>query len=293
MKKLLSTLFGGTMFAAAIFGIASYVTGADPEADLCILPVNLASKLLGKGTTYQMLGTVTHGNLFFLTTGDSPALTAENIKTALPGKKIGVVQLPNVPGLTLKAVLRQYELDFIEIESAQAAADGTKVNLVPIDKPENVTPAGGCDYYLCPEPAATTKIKGTASAPKPFIPAGDLQALYGEGGYPQAVAVAKKSVIEERGEDLTKFISYLQNSAAYLSTVAPATVLQLLDDVRTDGLAPSFNANNLNTQVIANCSVSYVPSKTCKQEVTAFLEKLIAVKPESTAKPEDAFFYMG
>ena len=78
--------------------------------------------------------------------------------------------------------------------TAEKATD--KVNLIAFD-PTNVTPAGGCDYYLCPEPAASTKIKGTASAQKHFRMAGDLQALYGgEEGYPQAVLVAKKSILE-------------------------------------------------------------------------------------------------
>ena len=77
-----------------------------------------------------------------------------------------------------------------------------------------------------------------------------------------------------------------------MSAISPATVIELLDDVRTDGLAPSFNANNLTAQVIENCSVAYTPSKTCKEAVCAFLEKLIAISPESTALPEDAFFYM-
>lgn len=49
--------------------IQTYVTGEEPEADFCILPVNLASKVLGSGTVYQMLGTVTNGNLFFLSAG--------------------------------------------------------------------------------------------------------------------------------------------------------------------------------------------------------------------------------
>ena len=39
--------------------IQTYVTGEEPEADFCILPVNAASKILGTGTVYQMLGTVT------------------------------------------------------------------------------------------------------------------------------------------------------------------------------------------------------------------------------------------
>ena len=42
--------------------ISSFVTGESPIADLCVLPLNAASKLLGTGEKYTMLGTVTHGN---------------------------------------------------------------------------------------------------------------------------------------------------------------------------------------------------------------------------------------
>ena len=48
--------------------ISSNVTYGDmnKNADLCILPVNAASKLLGDGANYKMLGTVTHGNLYLV-----------------------------------------------------------------------------------------------------------------------------------------------------------------------------------------------------------------------------------
>ena len=193
--------------------IQTYVTGEEPAADFCILPLNAASKVLGTGTTYQMLGTVTNGNLFFLSAEDNEDLTKDNLST-LVGKSVGVVQLPNVPGLTLQAVLNKYDIDYQIVENdGEKATD--KVNLIAFD-PANVTPAGGCDYYLCPEPAASTKIKGTASAQKPFRMAGDLQALYGgDEGYPQAVLVAKKSVLEgdKNDKDVVKtMLSYMKES---------------------------------------------------------------------------------
>ena len=65
--------------------IQTYVAGESPAADFCILPVNAAGKLLGTGVTYQMLGTVTNGNLYFLKNGakELPDLTAENIAEVL------------------------------------------------------------------------------------------------------------------------------------------------------------------------------------------------------------------
>ncbi|MGN0822628.1 MAG: hypothetical protein ACI4NG_02545, partial [Candidatus Gallimonas sp.] len=207
----------------------------------------------------------------------------------LVGKTVGVVQLANVPGLTLQVVLNQYSVAYQVVTSdAQKAAD--KVNLLAVDA-TNVTPAYGCDYYLCPEPAATTKINGTASAPKPFRLAGNLQTLYGgEDGYPQAVLVAKKTVSAQAKGAL---IEKMQGAAEYLRTAAPAVVSGLLDGKRTEGLTPAFTEKNLNATVIANCSVRYVSARDGKDRVNAFLGKLIAVNPTAAKSVSDAFFYEG
>ena len=272
--------------------IQTYVTGEEPAADFRILPVNAASKILGTGSVYEMLGTVTNGNLFSLSAEDNEDLTQDNLST-LVGKSVGVVQLPNVPGLTLQAVLNKYGIDYQIVGNDGEKAED-KVNLIAFD-PANVTPAGGCDYYLCPEPAASTKIKGTASAAKPFRMAGDLQELYGgEEGYPQAVLVAKKSVLEgdKTDKDVVKtMLSYMEESGTYLETVTPETVLSALDGVRTEGLSASFNANNLTSEVIANCSVRFTTASACKQRVNAFLEELIAVNESAAKAVSDAFFY--
>lgn len=270
------------------------VTGENPAADFCVLPLNLASKLLGTGSVYQMLGTVTHGNLFFLTTGDNAVLTSENLDS-LKGKTVGAVQLTNVPGLTLQATLAQYQIPYQTIDSLQAEKAADKVNLLQMGTDAgNVTPTFGCDYYLCPEPAVTAKINGTQNAPKPFSLAGDLQALYGgENGYPQAVLVGKKSIIEEDKSSVETLISYFKGNAQYLANAETADILSLLDGVRTAGLAPAFNRNNLNATVIANCSVRYEEAKDCKNAVNEFLAKLIAVSADSAAAVSDAFYYLG
>lgn len=171
--------------------------------------------------------------------------------------------------------------------------DKGSVTLVAFDA-AGVVPSGGCDYYLCPEPAASTKIKGTASSAKPFFMAGSLQTLYGgENGYPQAVLVAKKSVIESSPAAVAQMITYMTGSASYLESVAPETVLSLLADKRTEGLAPSFNANNLTQEVIKNCSVRFTPASEGKAQVNEFLTKLIAVNANAASTVSDSFYYTG
>lgn len=92
--------------------IHTYVTGKNPVSDVCVLPVNLAVKLLGSGENYKMLGVLTHGNLFLLS-ADGEKITGENI-SSLKGKRVGVVNLPAVPGLTLKLILKNYGIEYSE-----------------------------------------------------------------------------------------------------------------------------------------------------------------------------------
>lgn len=274
--------------------IQAQVTGESPAADFCVLPVNLASKLLGTGETYKMLGTVTHGNIFLLTTGENETVTAQNV-ASLKGKTVGVVQLANVPGLTFQAALSNLGVDYQTISNLEVEKAADKVNLLQMGTDaSNVTPAYGCDYYLCPEPAVTAKIKGTANTPKPFKLAGSLQEIYGgEAGYPQAVLVARSTIIENNKAVADELISYFAGNAEYLANASAATVLSLLDGVRTAGLAPAFTDKNLNETVIANCSVRFVPSRECKAEVNTFLEKLASVKADSVSAVSDNFYYLG
>ena len=273
--------------------IAAQVQGETPNADFCILPVNAAAKFLGTGETYQMLGTVTNGNMYFLTTGDNASLTTDNLDV-LVGKTVGVVQLSNVPGLTFQTVLKANDLDYQILSSEVEAADDM-VNLQPIqDAATGVTPAGGCDYYLCPEPAASAKIKGTAASANPFKLAGSLQNLYGDGtGYPQAVLVAKTSVIEDTygAAMVEEMIGYMEGSAQFLAEAEASEVVALLEDKYTEGMTPSLNANNLTSEVIANCSVRFTPAQECKERVNAFLAELIAISPDFTSAVDDAFYY--
>lgn len=268
-------------------GIQSHVTFEEEEsnADFCILPVNVAAKLLGTGERYQMLGTVTNGNMFFLT-AEGENITAETL-ASLVGKKVGVVQLNNVPGLTLQSVLKKKNISYGILSSVNDAPDAEKVNLVPFADAKTVGPAAGCDYYLCPEPAASAKTKNGA-----MTIVGSLQTVYG-GGYPQAVAVAKCSVITGSPAAVEKFIQALEGSEAYLNEATPAEVLAALAPAYQTGFDPTFSAGNLTAEVIAHCSVRFTAAKDCKTEVNAFLSELIGVNAQFTTAVSDAFYYQG
>lgn len=257
--------------------ITTKVTGENPQADIAILPLNAAVKLLGNGEKYKMLGTVTHGNLFLLKKEGQADITTPADLTKLSSKTVGVISLANVPGLTFKVILRDNGIE--------------NVNLVNVTPLQVVPTNAGCDYFVVPEPAATTKISATQGK---LSLAGDLQTLYGgENGYPQAVAVAKKSVIESNAAAVDKFIASFAETESWLlsESTSPEQIISAIDTMTNGDLQHTFNADNLTKSVIQNCGIRFVAAADCKEEVKTFMQKFNAVSDNAWGAPSDNFFY--
>lgn len=93
--------------------IQTFVAGENSKADICVLPVNIAVKLLGSGEKYKLVGTLTHGNLYLASTY-SEKITLDNL-SSLKGKTVGVVNLAAVPGLTFKLILKNNSINYVEM----------------------------------------------------------------------------------------------------------------------------------------------------------------------------------
>lgn len=267
--------------------IKNYVTGNAPEADLCVLPVNLASQLLGSGEEYKMLGAVTHGNLYLLSTDSSVTFDKAEDLEGLKGKKVGVIQMANVPGLTFKVILNRYNVEWQELTGDVELSDSA-VNLQAIADPATgVTPAGGCDYYIAAEPLVSAKTAATS-----LEVVGDLQALYGgEQGYVQAVLVAKSSLVAEKKEWVNEFMTRMSAASEWVQTADAQTVVSAVTAHLTEGLTPAFSANNLSQTVVSRCSVRFTAASECKEETVGFLNELAVVSPAFVSAVSDSFFY--
>lgn len=269
--------------------ISTYVTGENPKADFAIVPVNAAVKMLGSGEKYKMLGTVTHGNLFLLKKANGEEITTANLSTLI-GKTVGVINLANVPGLMLKVILQQNSIPFNQLtDGAQIATD--KVNLKEVKATDAVPSNTVCDYFVVPEPAATTKINATGGK---LSVAASLQTLYGgENGYPQAVAVAKTSVIESDKNAVENFIKALKDNQSWIndSATSAETIVNAIQSKMSGDLAPTFTAANLNSTVISNCGIRFTSNSDGKQSVLDIISRLNAVSNNAWGTPVDAFFY--
>lgn len=256
-------------------------------ADICILPVNAAVQVAGSGETYSLLGTVTHGNLYMLSAKHpDEQITVSNLKS-LVGKTVGCIQLSSFVGNVFKIILEDNDIPYTVVESVSDAKSDS-VNLINIAEPSTgITPAAEFDYMIGAEPLVTAK---TTAAPALKI-VGDIQALYGENGFPQAVMLAKNSVIEQNGEFIADFISAVEANAEWIaSDDADMTAIVNAINANYGGATSSLNANNLNSTVISRCAIEFVPATECRQEITGFIDKLEAVTG-TTLTIADKFFY--
>lgn len=263
--------------------IQSYVTGNSPKADVCVLPVNLAAKLLGDASAYKMAGVVTHGNMYLI--ANDTAQYARVNATDLIGKTVGVVQLNNVPGLTLKAALSGLDVPFVDLSDGASKSDAA-VNLLPVD----VQTLAGADLYLVPSPAADKRVEKAGFA---FV--GSLQELYGgENGYPQAAIVVKNEVLEKNGEWFGSFMRSVDASADWLETAEKTLIAETVQACLAEGLSPTFTAENLTDGAIAHSGVwlQYM-DESGVQDVENFLRSLTAIDASKAAVPQKQFYYYG
>lgn len=164
--------------------------------------------------------------------------------------------------------------------------DENSVNLLAISA-SNVGVAD-CDYYVVAEPAATVKtgaIEGLKNV-------GSLQELYGNNGYPQAVIVAKKTVLQENYPAIREFLGAIIDNKAWLTdeNTQMTDVINAVSSHLRNGTTPTFNANTLTPEVIANCGINFSYANDCKQALKDFIAKIKEVSENMAGDVSDDFF---
>lgn len=264
--------------------IQTYVTG-DMKADVCVLPVNAAATVAGDGSEYTMLGVVTHGNLYMVSSKYGEQITGDNL-TSLVGKTVGCIQLNSFVGAVFKAVLGDAGIGYTVVaDAAQASPDS--VNLINIANPASeISPSAEFDYMIAAEPVVTAKTSGGDLGV-----VGDLQALYGEGGYPQAVMIAKNSLIESDPEFIRALVDAVAEGAQKLVSDG-ADIASIIEAVNANGGAGTLTAGNLKPETLKRCAIAFEAAADAKSDVLSFIAKYNAVTNMSLSL-SDAFFYSG
>lgn len=283
--------------------IASRLTSGDEDknADICVLPVTAASKLVGDGTRYQMLGVVTNGNLCILSKDEQLKNSFEASQyqdvSYLVGKTVGVMKINDLPGLTFKSILDGYGLPWQELKNdGEAAAD--KINLKAIADATAIDPmASDVACYVVAEPAASVQVKKNG-----FTNVCELSVLYdcvtednSFGGYPQAVMVAKKSLLSEEKAWVDGFLQQVKGSVEALNSgvmTGEEVVAAIVAHQEDPYYKTTLNASVLTADVITRCAVRFADSINAKTPVQTYLTRLQGVETSAAKSVGDSFFYL-
>ena len=279
--------FGGEVDYSVVNANAIGAQVSGEQADICILPVNAAVQLAGSGEKYKLLGTVTHGNLYMLSAKyPETQITAQTL-SSLAGKTVGCIQLSSFVGSVFKMILEANGVPYEVVESADAAVEDA-VNLINIADPATgITPAAQFDYMIGAEPMVTAK---TTAAPALKI-VGDIQRLYGENGFPQAVMLVKNEVAENMPEFVSEFVSAVEDNAEWVaSDEAVMSDIVAAINANYGGATSSLNANNLNPTVISRCAIEFVSASECDEEIRDFIGAFCEVTGAELSVA-DGFFY--
>lgn len=247
-------------------------------ADVAILPVNAASKILGDN--YKIVATVTNGNLYVVGNKDINSLSD------LRGEVVGVIGQGNVPDLNFRYLLSSnavdYETSEEEIDEKVAIryfADAS--NLLPLLK------QGHLNFGLLPEPAVSKLLSMATN----FNIELNIQSLWEGGSYPQAVMVAKTSLIDDNTELIESIIDEMINGEEWIKSNTLEAVTAVNNNIE-EGVVPSLQTT-ISSTAIENCNIKIYATKeeSEKNRIKSYWEKIKTINASAIGNYSDNLFW--
>lgn len=262
--------------------IGGYVK--DESATVALMPITGASNVTdGK---YKAVSVITHGNIFVIGKGEATELAD------LKDKIVGVVQLPNVPGLTFKHLLGRAGVDYTESDQLVSG----KVALKNIAAPGIIgeLSSGKCDYVVAPQPAVANACKSVEGVEVKI----DLNNLYSASGFPQAVLMVKNELCTDT-DFINKLTDALTDAASWIKEVDEngnaknaGAAVKAINANFADGGASTLKAPALSPSAIegSNIYVQSVKEASVKTFVKDYINNMIAIEASAAKAITDDFF---
>ncbi|WP_409228207.1 ABC transporter substrate-binding protein [Gudongella sp. SC589] len=243
------------------------------EADIAMIPTNLAVQAYNKDLPYVIAGTSTWGNLYIVGSEDVASVSD------LEGKSIHTFGKGLTPELVLLMVLQENGLDpveDVEINYMNSAAEVGPFLL-----------SGQASLGVLPEPA----LSGVVMKGENMKVLLDLNSLWAQArgvdkGYPQSCIVIKKSLVEEDPEFVEKFLMEYNNSIEWANENPEA-----LGDLSEDLLLGTPKAAVV--QGIERMNIGNFPIEDSMEEYQDYYQAIMDFAPDfiGGALPDEDIYY--
>ena len=267
------------------------------EADFAIAPINIASMMHNNGSGYRLAAITSWSNLHIVSNQNVTSLDD------LRGETIFAFGRGAIPGITLRSVLRQNNIPYVEPVGLNFTVDPNAVHIIyftaAIDV-RNVIIAGSLDgmpvrFGLMVEPVATATAAATANLPHgPFVPGINLQnewARVNDGEIPpQAGLIFHERLLANHADFVDRFISMAEVSTVYAQN----------NPVSAGDIAVGFGSLSIpNGQVVSAAfnagrfPIHFARANDAREPVNSFLQAILNEAPPLIGgrMPSDAFFH--
>ena len=243
------------------------------EADIAMIPTNLAVQAYNKDLPYVIAGTSTWGNLY--------VVGSEDVDTVadLEGRNLHTFGKGLTPELVLLMILQESGLDPVEnldINYMNSAAEVGPFLL-----------SGQASLGVLPEPALTGVLLKDENM-KVLLDLNDLwaQARGVDKGYPQSCIVIRKSLVEEDPEFVEKFLMEYNNSIEWANENPEA-----LGDLSEDLLLGTPKAAVVHG--IERMNIGNFPIEDSMEEYQDYYQAIMDFAPDfiGGALPDEDIYY--
>lgn len=244
------------------------------EADVAVVPVNLAAQLYQKNLPYKLTSVVTWGNLFIA--------SSENLEgwESLKGQDIYLMGKGLVPDIVFRTLLKENGLD-----------PDKDVNLIYLSGATELAPNflnGTAKVSMLPEPVLST-VKTKKPDTNVFL---DLQEEWKKAfdlenaGYPQAGILVKEDLINNDPELVKEYIKVLADGMDWINE-NPAEAGKIAEELElgltADIVEKSMPGNNIRHEYVSDV----------REELDRIFEIMYEFAPETVGGklPDDGLYY--
>jgi len=270
------------------------------EPDFAVAPINVAAMMYNNGSGYRLAAVTTWGIIHIVS--DRDVTTLEELR----GNTVVAFARSGTPGITLRAVLRQNNIDFVEPDSTDFTPDPDKVSIVYLTAASDVRDAiatgmviGGeaASFGLMTEPAATAISGFAGNAGRPgFSPRLNLQTQWARNNdgeiFPQAALIFHERLLAHNEDFVNDFIAAAEQSSAYANS-SPGEAGDLA--VSLGSIAIPNGAIVETVHSAGRLPIDFTRAADARSAVNTFLQTIFDENAGiiGGAVPSDDFYYAG
>lgn len=257
-------------------GISAKMTS--DEADIAVLPTNMAANLYNKGKDIKIVASNVFGLLYMV--GKAPLQSLEQLK----GKVVYNLGQGNTPDFVFQTILEQNNIPYSQTDNPTSQEVGLRYDTEAQQLIARMA-ANQIDYAILGEPQVSQAVNATKDSDNPFSIILNLQQAW-EDGYPQVSTVVKASILNEHEEFINAFLTKMQENVEWI-TENP-------DLVKTALTANGSKVNFFDADSIARCNIRLERTSEIKETIENYLQLMYNFNASFVGNkmPEQGLYYV-